>query len=79
LQITELEKQARIDSELYQKVYQEELENLKTMPVVRKNPFKELLEYIKFKVYVIRHFSLHHKSESIKLDPEDLGDWGKQK
>jgi hypothetical protein len=72
----ELEKQAKIDSELWQKVYQEELENLKTMPIVRKNPFKELFEYIKFKIYVIRHFGLHYKSESIKFDPED---WGKQK
>ena len=74
----EQEKQASLDSERFRRIYNEELEKLKTLPEVRKNPIKELVEYARFKTYVIRHFGLHHKVESIKFGPEDFGDWGKK-
>lgn len=77
--VEEQQKQAGIHSELYRRVHQEELERLKTLQVVRRNPAKELYEYVRFKFYVIRHFGLRYKNNSIKFGPKELGDFGRQK
>jgi hypothetical protein len=48
--MTKQRKELHEVAELVKRVY--ELERLKTLPVVRKNPVKEFIEAIKFRYYV---------------------------